>query len=187
MTRVTVLLLVFCLGVTLAEDKPKKPAGDNKPGAGDAKAPAINPWHRPEGSIVNKSARFYVWYEEGTWSLRACSIRNRTFHGTAKITGEGKFKAVLPVGFQESRQKDAWGLAENRKEVKFSFRTSNKSDGLDIKVEGEGEIEFDLHIDDTQQAKVVHIGASEQHPRKNPFQLPLSPPKPAKAKAAPPK
>ena len=37
-----------------------------------AKAPrVIDPFDRPEGSIVDQTARFYVWYDSKGWHLRA--------------------------------------------------------------------------------------------------------------------
>ncbi len=39
--------------------------------AGGGKKVEIDPWYRPEGSIVDKSRRYYLWYEGNVWHLRS--------------------------------------------------------------------------------------------------------------------
>lgn len=174
----------FAVSPALPQDKPaanKKAA--KKPDKKDEKAdpPPIDPWNRPEGSIVEKTARYYIWYDSNGWHLRACSIRLRNFHGVVRVTN-GKVKSCIPVGLKErTKVKDLWTVNADRSELKFSFSTSTKSDGLDIKFEGdEAQLEFDLNIDQDRAAKLMYIGKNEEHPTRNPFTLPAVPPKPNK-------
>jgi hypothetical protein len=184
----------ICCGIVLAasiagftQDKPaenKKAAakkGDKKSGEKEAEPSPVNPWNRPEGSIVKKTARYYIWYDSNGWHLRACSIRLRNFHGTLRVT-DGKVKSCVPVGLKErTKVKDAWAVNEDRSELKFAFSTSTASDGLDIRIEGDdAQLEFDLNIDQERAPKVIYLGRSEEHPAKNPFTLPAVPPKPPK-------
>jgi hypothetical protein len=156
----------------------KQPAGKK---AGGGKKVEIDPWYRPEGSIVDKSRRYYVWYEGNVWHLRSCAQTLRNFHGTLRVT-DGKVKSVIPVGLKErTRAKDAWTVNDDRTVLKFSFSTSTKSDGLDIQIDGDdAEVEFDLQIDKEQGPKLIFLGRNQQHPASNPFKLPAAPPKPKK-------
>jgi hypothetical protein len=157
------------------------PAFAQQPARKKAAPAEIDPWYRPEGSIVDKSMRYYVWYEGNVWHLRACARTLRNFHGTLRVTG-GTVKSCLPVGLKErSKTGDVWSVNADRTVLKFNFSTLNKSDGLDIRIDGdEAEIEFDLHIGQQQGPRLVFIGKNQQHPPGNPFKLPAAPPKPKK-------
>jgi hypothetical protein len=176
---IQVLLGVMLAVTSLGFSEDKKPADtkatSKKKNAG-AKGVPIDPWNRPEGSIVEKTARYYLWYDSGGWHLRACSIRQRNFHGTVRVTN-GKVKSCVSVGLKErSKTGDAWTVNEDRSELRFSFSTSTRSDGLDIRIEGdEAQLEFDLNIDKDRAPKLMHIGKNEQHPATNPFTLPAVP------------
>lgn len=185
---------VICCGMALAvllpafaQDQPadnKKAAankGEKKAGKKEEEPAPLDPWTRPEGSIVKKTARYYIWYDSNGWHLRACSIRLRNFHGALRVTN-GKVKSCLPVGLKErTKVKDAWTVNAERSELKFSFSTSTASDGLDIRIEGdEAQLEFDLNIDQDRAPKLFYIGRNEEHPARNPFTLPAVPPKPTR-------
>jgi hypothetical protein len=162
--------------VKKGRDSDKKAA---KKSESTSKSGEINPWNRPEGSIVEKSARFYVWYDGNGWHLRSCSQRARRFHGTIKVK-DATIKSCAPVGLGKE-QKDAWSVDDARSLLKFDFQTSTKSDGLDIRLQGDsGEMEFELQIDGEKRANFVFIGKEEKHPPRNPFTLPAVPEKPQK-------
>lgn len=112
----------------------------------------------------------------------------RQFSGTITIKNGGKIKSVLPVGMRKEAAQDAWRVDGDRTKVKFQFKTGGKSDGFDMKVEGDdARIEFDLHVAEKQNANFVFLGRNEQHPGSNPFELPASPAKSNKKSTAEPK
>ena len=174
---------VVCLcGIAFAAEdapKPKKKAAATKP-----KKFEIDPWHRPEGSIVAKPARIYLWFEEGAWSVRTCAQVGRQFSGTITVKG-GTIKSVLPVGTRREVKQDGWRVDADRKTLKFAFKTGPKSDGFDMKIEGEeAKLEFDLSVGDRKNPNLIFIGHGAQHPGSNPFELPAAPVKPKKSATA---
>jgi hypothetical protein len=183
MRRALGIAVTVCLAglVFAAEDTPK---AKKKPAAPKPKAVEIDPWHRPEGSIVAKPARFYIWYEEGTWSVRTCAQVARQFSGTITVKG-GTIKSVLPVGTRKEVKQDAWRVDGDRTKMQFAFKTGQKSDGFDMKVEGEeATIEFNLSAGERKNPNIIFIGHGEQHPGSNPFELPAAPVKPKKTAPA---
>src|SRR5215213_10112473 len=103
---------------------------------------------RPEGALAAKlgakSARYYVWYDKQGWHLRTTASGTRHFHGTIRVE-DGKIASCVPVGLKRDGKKtqDAWRVGPDRKELKFDFRTSTASDGLDIKIDGDSaELQF---------------------------------------------
>lgn len=135
----------------------------------------VDAYGRPEGSIVDQTARYYVWYDGAEWHLRTTAKGTRNFNGTIRVT-DAKIKSCLPIGLKNDRQKkatmDAWRLSDDRSEVKFLFRTSTLSDGLDIVVDGDGQIEFELLIDTQKNPRTVFLGKEGEHPSQNPFRFP---------------
>jgi hypothetical protein len=89
----------------------------------------------------------------------------------------------VPVGLKDGKQKgqpDAWRVNDKRSELTFRFKTSNKSDGFDIGLEGDGTIEFELAIDGEQKPQTIFVGESKRHPAKTPFTQPATPAKTGK-------
>jgi hypothetical protein len=159
-------------GVSGQEAKAKK----GPPKAKKAELETGDAFGRPEGSIVDQTARYYVWYDGEEWHLRTTAKQTRNFNGTIRVT-DAKIKSCVPVGLKNDRQKktttDAWRLNDERSELKFAFRTSTLSDGLDIVVDGDGQIEFELLIDTQKNPKNVFLGKKGEHPSQNPFRLPV--------------
>ncbi len=162
-----------------ASQKPsvKRPAGRK----------ALDPIGRPDGQIHDQTARFYVWFDKSGWHVRTTAKQVRRFSGTIRLT-DARVKSCLPIGLKE-RQKaaaDALRVKPDRSEVQFAFRTSTASDGFDLQVESgsgaDGEIEFDLAIDDQRNARTVCIGKARQQPGRVPFLLPVELQKPAASK-----
>jgi len=176
--EVALVLLIALLALTPSggqETKAKK--------APKAKAEPVvlDPIGRTDGKIVDQTARYYIWYdpENEAWNLRTTAKVGRNFHGTIRVK-EAKIKSVLPVGLKNDRQKkgsqDAWRFNGDRSELTFQFKTSQLSDGFAFKLDGEdGEIEFDLQIDNQKNPRAIFVGKGEQHPDKNPFSLPVAP------------
>jgi hypothetical protein len=175
-----VVLLVMLL--SLAPSGSQETKAKKAPKARAESAP-LDPFGRPEGSIVDQTARYYLWYdrEDESWHLRTTAKVGRNFHGTIRVK-EAKIKSVLPVGLKNDRQKkgsqDAWRFNDARTELTFQFKTSQLSDGFALKLDGEeGQIEFDLQIDNQKNPRAIFVGKGEQHPDKNPFSLPVVPKK----------
>jgi hypothetical protein len=178
---ITVLILIAVLG-----NVERRALGENKPG--QAKKPAmsksaltmLDPSGRPEGSIVDQTARYYVWHDAQGWHLRTTAKVGRNFHGAVRVK-DAKIKTFKSVGLKKDNQgkvEDVWRVNEARTELKFQFKTGKLSDGIDLVVDGDGgQIEFELNIDKQQNPRAVFVGRGLQHPATNPFTLPSSPKK----------
>jgi hypothetical protein len=173
-----VLLLIALgagvVGFAAAQQPPAKAKAKPK-----AKAQKLDPWNRPEGTIVDQTARYYVWYDATGWHIRCTAKGLRTFQGTVRAKGT-QIKSCVPVGLSDGKQKgkpDVWRVNDKRSELTFRFRTAAKSDGFDIKVEGDGSVEFELTIDGEQKPQTIFVGEKKRHPAESPFSQPAKPPK----------
>jgi hypothetical protein len=179
-------LRLFCFGllaalaaVTNAATAADEPAGKTKKKSKPAAAAKeLNPFDRPEGSIVDQTARYYVWYDKQGWHVRTTAKGGRNFHGTIRVK-EAKIKSCVPIGLKDGKQRgvtDAVKFNEARTELKFAFKTGKMSDGFDLAVDGEaGQIEFELAIDNQKNPKWIFVGRALGHPAENPFSLPTMP------------
>jgi len=159
----------------LAAQEPAKKV--KKADKGKAEPQVLDPFDRPEESIVDQNARFYLWYDKQGWHLRTTSKMGRIFRGTIKVK-DARIASCRSIGLKEKQKnvKDAWQVNAARSELKFEFQTGKLSDGFDMVVEGEeGEIEFELLIDMAKNPKTVFVGRGLQHPDENPFKLPATP------------
>jgi hypothetical protein len=162
--------LIACCLSAQTSPKAKKPKAKAEPAD-------LNPFGRPEGSIVDQSARYYVWYDDEQWHLRTTSKAGRNFNGTIRLK-DARIKSWLPVGLKKDRQKqgDAFRVNDERNELKFKFITAQLSDGFDLTVDGEeGQIEFELLIDTQKNPRAIFVGRALGHPNSNPFTLPAMP------------
>jgi hypothetical protein len=171
-----VVVVALLLSVGGYADGQEAKAKKSKIKAKSAEVETVDAFGRPEGSIVDQTARYYVWYDGEKWHLRTTAKQARNFNGTIRIT-DGAIKSSLPVGLKKDRQKkstsDAWRISDDRRELRFAFRTATLSDGLEIVVEGDGQIEFDLLIDTQRNPRAVFLGKKGEHPSQNPFRLPI--------------
>jgi hypothetical protein len=149
--------------------------------ASKAEPKVLDPFGRPEGSIVDQTARYYIFYDGEHWYLRTTAKVGRNFHGSIRVK-DARIKSCRSIGLKNDRQKktatDAWRVNDARSEIVFQFKTSQLSDGFDFIVEGDGgEIQFELLIDDQKNPRAIFVGRAEQHPSTNPFTLPAVPQK----------
>jgi len=171
------LLLCIVLAMTLpciaaAQPNAKATKAKSKPAARP-----LDPWGRPEGSIVDQTARYYVWYDKQGWHVRTTAKVGRTFNGAIRVK-DAKIKSCVAIGLKNDGKKstDAWKVNQARSELKFAFRTGRMSDGFDLAIDGdEGQLEFELLIDNLSHPKAVFIGEGLQHPSESPFSLPAAP------------
>jgi hypothetical protein len=175
------MLAIACVGAGNSAARSEAPIEERKASKKKPTARALNPWDRPEGSIVDQPARYYVWYDKQGWHLRTTAKKGRHFHGKIRVSN-AKIASCLSVGLKNDKQKkatDSWRVNESRSELEFDFRTARLSDGFDWVVEGdEGEIEFELYIDKAQNPRTVFVGRGLEHPTETPFRLPATPAKP---------
>ena len=155
------------------------PATKAKPKAKPKAQPVVlDPFDRPEGTIHDQTARYYIWYDKQGWHLRGTAKGARKFSGTIRLK-DAKIKSCVPIGLSDGKQKgfiDALKFNDARNELKFSFKTANLSDGFDLAVDGEeGQIEFELSIDTKKNPKAIFIGRGRQNPDTNPVTLPAMP------------
>ena len=170
----TALAAASC--VAIAADEPAGKAKKKAKPAAAAKE--LNPFDRPEGSIVDQTARYYVWYDKQGWHVRTTAKGARNFHGTIRVK-KAKIKSCVPIGLTDGKQRgvtDAVKFNEARTELKFAFKTGKMSDGFDLALDGEeGQIEFELLIDNQKNARWIFLGRALQHPSATPFSLPAMP------------
>jgi hypothetical protein len=141
----------------------------------------LDPWGRPEGSIVDQTARYYVWYDGDAWHLRTTAKGFRNFHGTIRVK-DARIKSSVPVGLKKDKQKkaatDGMRISDDRSKLEFNFRTAQFSDGFELRLDTEGgEIEFELMIDNQKNPRAIFVGRGLEHPDSDPFTLPAVPQK----------
>lgn len=170
------VLLALVIGGAASQLAGQEPTAKAKKKPKDKAEPvALDPFDRPEGSIVDQTARYYVWFDKQGWHLRTTAKVGRNFHGTIKLK-DAKVKSCLSVGLKNDKQKktatDSWRVNDARDELKFAFKTGQLSDGFDLAVEGdEGQIEFELLIDSQKNPRAIFVGRALGHPDQNPFHL----------------
>jgi hypothetical protein len=145
---------------------------------------SIDPVGRPEGKIVKKSARYYIWYDSLGWHLRVTTAgKARRFHGVIRLP-EGTIESTRSVDLNEKKNRDFWRYDESKRQLRFEFRAAGGSDGFYFKTRDASEIVFDLKIDNEHDPKSVFIGHAARNASELPFRLPAEP-KTAKKKADP--
>jgi hypothetical protein len=173
---VFVSVVLVALVPSLLAQAPAKKAKKKAPDK--AQPVVLDPFDRPDGAIHDQTARYYLWYDKEGWHLRATAKGARHFSGTIRLK-DAKIKSCVPIGLTDGKQKgfvDALKFNDARNELKFSFKTANKSDGFDLAVDGEeGQIEFELTIDTKKNPKAIFIGHGRQNPDTNPVTLPAMP------------
>jgi hypothetical protein len=179
--RFSLVVLVVSLAIPRLLSAQEGKAKEKKAPKTKAEPTVLDPFGRPEGSIVAQTARYYVWYDGESWHLRTTAKVGRNFHGTIR-TKDARIKSCRSVGLKNDKQKkgatDAWRVNDARSELTFHFKTGQLSDGFDFVVEGEeGQLDFDLLIDDQKNPRAIFVGRGEQHPDKNPFSLGAMPKK----------
>jgi hypothetical protein len=175
---VLIAVVLAVIGIDVVADEPEVKA--KKKAATKGEAVVLDPTGRPEGSIVDQSARYYVWHDSQGWHLRTTAKVGRNFHGTVSVK-EAQIKTFKSVGLKNDKQggaDDTWRVNDARSELTFQFKTGKLSDGLDFVVDGDdGQIEFELYIDKQKSPQAIFIGRGQQHPPSNPFSLPATPKK----------
>jgi hypothetical protein len=170
-------VLLFIGADIIAQEKAAKA---KKAPKAKAEPVVLDPYGRPEGSIVDQTARYYVWHDGQGWHIRTTAKGGRNFHGAVRIHN-ATIKTYKSVGLKEKQKKqDSWRVNDTRNELTFQFLTGNLSDGLDFVLEGDGEVEFELKIGDQKNPQAVFVGRGLQHPDTNPFRLPAAPKRVAK-------
>ena len=175
---VVVVAVLTAGGFLFGSQEPEAKA--KKKGAKKAEAVELDPSGRPEGSIVDQTARYYVWHDGQGWHVRTTAKGARNFNGTIRVK-DAKIKTYKSVGLKDGKQggaADMWRVNDERTELRFQFKTAKLSDGLDFVLDGEaGEVEFELNIDSTKNPRAIFVGRGLQHPGSNPFRLPAAPKK----------
>jgi hypothetical protein len=170
------VIVASALKPAAAQSKAESKSAADKP-----EIETVEPFGRPEGAINDRSARIYLWHDEGGWHLRTTARTTHTFSGIVRVK-DAKIMSCVPVGLKHDRKQtdpDIWQVNDARDELQFKFHTGRLSDGLDLVVKGDdGQIEFDLQIDSKNNPKEIFIGQVRKHPSKSPFTYPANPPNP---------
>ena len=173
--RYLLLAVVVVGGLNYAAAQQKT---DSKSAADKPAIETVDPFGRPDGEINDQPARYYLWHDADGWHLRTTARRNRNFTGVIRVK-DAKIASCVSIGLRNDRQKtttDAWQVNNDRNELQFKFVTGKLSDGFDLAVKGDdGQIEFDLKIDNQSNPKEIFIGRDRKHPSKSPFTFPTKP------------
>jgi hypothetical protein len=162
------LLLLFAAASSDAQDKskPMKPAPLDP----------VSPVGKPKAFGPGKTARYGLWYEDGTWHLRTTAKKGHRFSGGVRVEG-GEFTRLEPVKLDmegTGADRFAWNAARN--EIRFDFRTGGSVDGFDFKVDKQATlIRFALGIDGDDRPNAIFVGRKGAHPAVVPFSLPAHP------------
>jgi len=147
-----------------------------------ARPKRLNPVGRPDGSIIDQPARWYLWFDEreDRWCLRSTTSGKLVqFSGTITVS-DGKVDSVVGVGFANLKgrkeKNNSWSLSADRRTVTVNWKTASSSDGINFKVSGErATLKFDLKIAGADKPESIFVGAAKGHPGANPFELPSAP------------
>jgi hypothetical protein len=140
--------------------------------AGSWPAPElIDPRGRPEGQLVEQTARFYIFQTGDRWHVITASRnpKGMVFRGVISVD-QGQIKAAVPVG---NERRDSAQFSPSQQTIMFRFKTGLKADGFYFMVSRETtRIYFNL---DAPQAKRmpqhIFIGEQKVNPAANPFVL----------------
>jgi hypothetical protein len=178
--------VVFNVGVgSMAADDPPKAVKKGSKAEAKQEPRVLDPFDRPDGSIHDQTARYYVWFDKQGWHVRTTSKQGRHFHGKIQVK-DARIASCLSVGLDKQKNvTDAWQVNAARSELQFDFKTGRLADGFDFVVEGDaGELEFELKIDDKSNPKTIFVGRALGHPEASPFTLPAIPQKTKKDDSA---
>lgn len=148
-----------------AAEAPKLSVGkDGKP---------LSPKGTPKtDSFTDKSARYFVWHDDGGWHLRSASNNGlATFEGTIE-SSNGQFGKLRAIGLEtKGKAADAWQANPERRKIEFRIHTSGSFDGFDFSLPNNdpGTVTFTLKIGDKERPGRVFVGRD----MKNPAELPL--------------
>jgi hypothetical protein len=161
------------------------PAADVTPATGGG---VITPAGQPEDYKEGKHAIYALWFEDGSWNIRATARpgAREKFSGEIKIvkgkivSGEYQGLEVAAPGKKAKTKKpkntDLIWLAEDHRTLRFELNSIGKSDSFSFKVNPAAtEIEFRLLFNDSESRERIYIGKAGQHPEKIPFILKANP------------
>lgn len=123
----------------------------------------------PEGKPGFKGGQdlgYFIWRDAvGNWSVRANGDGEvHTFTGVITTTEAiGNFTAV-------SIENNDF-LAQEGYRIEWELKAGTWIDGFDFALTGEGDLTFDIYIDDQREASFVFLGAGNNNPETIPFMI----------------
>ncbi len=140
----------------------------------------INPIGKPKGYSSGKESEYAIWYQDGTWHIRATTVKGTKarFSGSVAVEG-GEFTEGTFDQLEKSHRKassDWVALDRAKKEMQFIFGNAGGLDGVDFKVsDSSRNVRFGLILGSNTSPANVLIGRSGAHPDAVPFTLPAHP------------
>ena len=181
--RLCLLFLLTGLFTAVLSD-PAPLAGQTKEKAkakakGKDESGPIDPNGRPKGFEEGKGPRVALWYEEGTWHLRATGKQDHSYKFTGGVdVKDGVITTGATQGLEKGKHPDVVTTKQGRKGFTFAFTAKGTVDGLYFKTSEEAtEINVHLMIDGDETPKFILIGAHGRHPDKAIFAFPAFPKK----------
>ncbi len=142
---------------------------------------AINPVGKPKGFGAGKQTEYAIWYGDGTWHIRATTVKGTKvrFSGSVLVEG-GQFVGGDFDQLENTKRRTAssdWAAIDrSAKELRFIFGNAGGRDGVDFQVsETARAVRFAPLLGSDTSPQNVLIGRSGAHPATVPFELPAHP------------
>lgn len=147
--------------------------------ADEPKFEDVDPKGKPDGFKAGQSARFAIWYDDGTWHFRTTTAKDsKKFSGTIDVVG-GKMVSLNPLTVEKGgkgKKKDNLDFGSWNPEgtqFTFSFTTGHGMDGFDMKLSDKSTaLKFALKIEGKEMPDHIFIGSKNAHPKGATFFLP---------------
>ncbi len=111
---------------------------------------------------------YYLWQDtdDSEWHIRWSGNDAKRYDYKGTIRSDAAFGNAAPYGFEDNDD-----LQIGTSVIRFTGYTTSGEDGIDFHAFPGTGVSFDLHVDETQDPKGVHIGASGTNPSQIPFTL----------------
>jgi hypothetical protein len=123
---------------------------------------------RPDQFRPGDSRGVFVWRDDNGLHLRTTTHgRLHVFSGVVRTNGH-----FVDVRSVRGERNDFSRLSADRDTITFRFRTAGDVDGLDFRIRGGEEVEFDLFMDGRRiDTREIYLGHRGWHPRRSEFTL----------------
>ncbi len=123
---------------------------------------------RPDQFRPGNSRGVFVWRDDNGLHLRTTTHgQMHVFSGVVRTNGR-----FVDVSGVHKERNDFSQLSADRDTITFRFKTAGEVDGLDFRLGGGDQVEFDLFVDGHRiDTREIYIGRRGWHPRGSDFTL----------------